>query len=190
MVQPRIDNHYQIIDLTSDDEDGEATDDEIGFYDAQSVREHVNDESEFEQLMHTPYQHSEIDHQEVIDLTAIPDVDVPPSNFTPLVVDDAVLTEDIEETQLISEAVCLQLVLGVFPDVSIDHVLMLIRANTTDQTRTNSHSEQIVTELLEGTYPKEADVASKKRRREDSDDVGDYDKDERDPGVLSYDTDA
>jgi TRIAD3 protein (E3 ubiquitin-protein ligase RNF216) len=92
--------------------------------------------------------------------------------------------------ELITEAECLQLVLDVFPAVSVNHVLTLIREKTTDLTRTKKHSEQIINELLEGIYPKEADAASKKRRRADSDGVSDYERDECGPGVLSYDTDA
>lgn len=194
MVQPAVGRNFHIVDLATDDENEEDTDDDIDSFDTQSAGEHADgefdDDFDFNQFLHDPYPHTEIAPREVIDLTAISDIDVPPSDFTPPAVEDAAPTDDIDEAQLISEAICLQLVVDVFPDVSIDHVLTLIRAGTTDQTRTKLHSEQIVNELLEGTYPKEADVVSKKRRREESDDASDYEKDEREPGMLNYHKEA
>ena len=85
---------------------------------------------------------------------------------------------------------CLQLVLDVLPDISIDHVLTMIRQHTIDETRTKKHSEMIVNELLEVTYPKEADVARKKRGRQDSEGASDYEKDKSDSRSLTYETDA
>lgn len=191
MVQPAVRHNHEVVDLISDDENDGYSDDEAEFYDAQSVGGPVDNGADFGFLDDlTEYGRSEIDEREVIDLTAIPDVDVPPSDLDPHVVENALPTDDRGEVELITEAVCLQLVLDVFPDVSVDHVLAMIQERTTDLTRTKEHSERIVNELLEGTYPKEAKNASRKRRRADSEDYSDFEKDEHSAGVLSYDTDA
>ncbi|XPS75155.1 RBR-type E3 ubiquitin transferase [Ascochyta lentis] len=193
MVRPAINRNHYVVDLTSDDEDEDVAHNGIAVLDAVSVEEPTDNQNEFDidQLLHGHYQHSETDHQEIIDLTAIPDVDVPPSDSGSSATQDVAPSEGNSEAELVTEAICLQLVLDVLPDVSTDHVLTLIKTRTTDQTRTKAHSEQIVNELLEGTYPKETDRNNKKRRRiVDSDDVSDYEKDERDPGVLTYDADA
>lgn len=191
MVQPAVRHNHEVVDLISDDENDGYSDDEAELYDAQSVGEPVDNGADFGFLDDLPeYGHSEIDEREVIDLTAIPDVDVPPSDFGPHVVENALPTDDRGEVEPITEAVCLQLVLDVFPDVLVDHVLAMIQERTTDLTRTKEHSERIVNELLEGTYPKEAKNAGGKRRRADSEDDSDFEKDEHSAGVLSYDTDA
>lgn len=176
MVQPPIAHGHEVVDLISDDEADDFSDDGFSFHDAHSVGEQHGDE-EFLNLNEL-YQHEDydIENPDIIDLTAIPDSDNSPSDHIPTVPTDA--------TQLITEALCLQLVLDVFPDVSTDHVLTKIRESTTDLTRTKEHSERIVNELLEGDYPKEVDVASKKRRREDTEEASEYENEERDIGAL------
>lgn len=185
MVQPAVGYNYQVVDLTSDDEN-----DEVALHDARSIGEPIDNEGNFDLDNLHAYGHAEFGNREIIDLAAIPDIEVPPSDFSSRVIEDAEPTDDRATVELITEAMCLQLVLDVFPDVSVDHVLALIKKRTTDLTRTKEHSERIVNELLEDTYPKEADVASKKRRREDSEESSDYENDEPEPGVLSYETDA
>lgn len=189
MVQPAIRHNHLVIDLVSDEDDDDFTDDEPVLYNARSIGEPTDDASFGLDNLHA-YEQTEIDTREIIDLTAIPDIDVPPSGFSPHVVVDAEPANDRGEIELITEAGCLQLVLDIFPAVSVNHVLTLIRERTTDLTRTKQHSEQIANELLEGIYPKEADAASKKRRRADSDGVSDYENDECGPRIPSYDTDA
>ncbi|KAJ4986687.1 ring finger domain-containing protein [Stagonosporopsis vannaccii] len=182
MVQPAIRHDRQIVDLVSDDEADGFSDDSLSLHDAQFVREQYDDEvfPDLDEL--DQYEHCNIENPDIIDLTAIPDIDVPPSEHNLNAVEDSVPIDAADGAQLITEAVCLRLVLDVFPDVSIDHVLTMIQERTTDLTRTKEHSERIVNELLEGTYPKEADVASKKRRREDSVEINEYEDDERDMG--------
>lgn len=191
MVQPALRHDHEIVDLISDDERDGLSDDEVDFFDAQSVGEPIDFGADFDVLGLPDYGNAEVDVRDVIDLTAIPDVDVPPSDVAPHVFKHATPLDNRVEIELISEAVCLQLVKDVFPDISVDHVVTMIQERTTDLTRTKEHSERIVNELLEqGTYPKEAERASKKRRREDSEDSSDYEKDEHATGVLSYATDA
>ena len=191
MVQPAVKHVHEIVDLTSDDEQDGLSEGEVEFFDAQSVGEPIDFGADLNFLDHPEFGNAEVDERNVIDLTAIPDVDVPPSGVAHHVAEDATPSNDRVEFELISEAVCLQLVMDVFPDVSVDHVLTMIQERTTDLTRTKEHSERIVNELLEeGTYPKEAESASKKRRRADSEEFNDYEKDEHTAGVLNYATDA
>jgi TRIAD3 protein (E3 ubiquitin-protein ligase RNF216) len=192
MVQPAVRYDHQVINLISDDEHDGFSDDEAEFFDAQSVGEPVNFGPDFDLLDDLPeFGNAEVDERDVIDLTAIPDIDVPPPDLNPHVVENAPPTDARGEVELISEAVCLQLVLDVFPDISVEHVLTMIQERTTDLTRTKEHIERIVNELLEeGTYPKEAENASKKRRRADSDEFSDYERDEHTAGVPNYNTDA
>lgn len=179
MVQPAIEHGHQVVDLISDDDNDGFSDDSVEFHDAHSIVELTDDEMFLDLDEPDQYEQDDIENADIIDLTAIPDIDVPPSEHGASVAEDQVPTNVVGEAELITEAVCLQLVLDVFPDVSIDHVLMMIQERTTDQTRTKDHSERIVNELLEGTYPKEADVASKKRRRADSEEASDYGNDDR-----------
>jgi TRIAD3 protein (E3 ubiquitin-protein ligase RNF216) len=78
------------------------------------------------------------------------------------------------------------------PDISVDHVLQIIKKKTTDLTRTNVQCQNIIAQLVEdGDYPKEDDEThSKKRKRSNEDDWKDYDKAEPDPEILTYDADA
>jgi TRIAD3 protein (E3 ubiquitin-protein ligase RNF216) len=190
MPRPVARHDDDVVDLTSEDEDDELRDDDIENLDVESIGEHAGSELDFDHLLHDPYQNFEIGNRDYIDLTALPDIDVAPSEPASPNAGDAHLVDDVDETQLISETNCLRLVLDVFPDVSIDHVLTMIKARTTDQTRTKIHSEQIVVELLEGVYPKEADMISKKRRRADSEGFSDYEQVDHVTGIPNYDTDA
>lgn len=193
MVRPAVRRKYEVVDLTADDEDDDLTDDGSHLQDVQSAAEPTDDgeEFDFDHIPHNYYQDVEINNGgTVVDLNAIPDVDVPPSDFNDMVMENAARDEGVDDAQPITEAACLQLVLDVFPDVSISHVLSLIRKKTTDQTRTKLHSERIVNDLLEGTYPKETDSTSKKRRRADSAEASDYEKDGRESGDATYVTDA
>lgn len=189
MVHPAVKQNYSIVDLTSDDEDSEFKNDDFALFNAQFER-FADDEEISVPDQSLANALSEIDHGEVIDLTAIPDIDVPPSDPIPLLTENFGSDVGPGDAELITEAVCLQLVVDIFPDVSVDHVLTLIKEMTTDQMRTKMHSEQIVNMLLEGTYPKEADVASKKRRRADSEEVSNYETGEHESEVLGYQTDA
>jgi TRIAD3 protein (E3 ubiquitin-protein ligase RNF216) len=191
MVQPAVRHVPEIVDLISDDEYDGLLGDEVEFFDAQSVGESVDIEADLDFLDLPQLGNAKVDERDVIDLTAIPDVDVPPSDVAYRFVEDATPSSDRVEFDLISEAMCLQLVMGVFPDVSVSHVLTMIREQTTDLTRTKEHSERIVDKLLEeGTYPKEAESASKKRRRADSEEFSDYEKDLHGFGVPTYASDS
>lgn len=110
------------------------------------------------------------DDRNTIDLTALPDVDVPP---VPLAEGDrapANPNATLADVELITEAQCLQMVLDVLPDISIEHVLNLIQEQTQQHTRTHAACEQILTQLLDGgAYPKEQDEeTSRKRKRQNS----------------------
>ena len=191
MVQPAVRQVHEIVDLISDDEEDGLSEDEVDFFDAQSVGEPVDFGADLDFLDLPELGNAEVDERDVIDLTAIPDVDVPPSDVAYHVIEDATSSNDRVEFDLISEAMCLQLVMDVFPDVSVDHVLTMIQERTSDLTRTKEHSERIVNELLEeGTYPKEAESASRKRRRADSEEFSDYENDSHTFGVPTYATDA
>jgi TRIAD3 protein (E3 ubiquitin-protein ligase RNF216) len=140
----------------------------------------------------------EANDRQTIDLDNIPDVDVPPSDP---VVDDDILQQDAQsndwgKAQFVTEAACLQMVLSVLPDISVDYVLKLIQEKTTDATRTSALCEHFLTELLEGDpYPKESDEAKKrKRKREDEGDGNEdssyYEKGEHDLEIGGYEHDA
>lgn len=189
MTQPEVGLNRQVIDLISDNEHEDYTgDEEDGLTDDENAlrfpwsfpEDHPFDNNAQHDLNDLRVQNNvEVNDASTIDLTAIPDISIPPPKKARLAVAKAA-------TELITAAVCLRLVLDIFPDVSVDHVLGIIQQTTNDLTRTKKCSERIVHELLEGTYPKEADAAGKKRPRGDSD----YERDIDDPGILTYDTDA
>lgn len=189
MVQPDIRHNHQVVDLISDDESDNLTDNSAYFNDAWHDQDQLGNEEEYTDNA-PAHGRAEVNNEAFIDLTAIPDIDVPPSEHDPDVLEENEPVFTIVESELITEAVCLQSILDVFPDISIDHVLAMIRKRTTDLTRTKKHSERMINELLEGDYPKEVDVVSKKRKRQDSEGPSDYEKDENDPGNFTYDTDA
>lgn len=191
MVQPDLRYEHEIIDLISNNELDALSDDEVEYFYAHSVGEPINFGADFDVLGLPDYGNADVDVRDVIDLTAIPDVDVPPSDVAPHAFEHATPASARVEIELISEAVCLQLVKDVFPHVAVDHVVTMIQERTTDLTRTKEHSERIVSELLEqGTHPKEKESASKKRRREDSEDFSDFGQGEHATGILSYATDS
>ncbi|CAN9222394.1 unnamed protein product [Alternaria alternata] len=191
---------HEVVDLLSDSEteDESFTRRQLEDFDARSAAEFAHDYPEMDDpIADFRTELREHDHQ-FIDLTEIPDVDVPPS--------DAVVVEEQEpqpegrapewgdEATVVTEAACLQMVLSVLPDISVDYVLKLIQEKTTDTTRTTAQCEHFLTELLEGDpYPKESDDANnKKRKREDEaeSELSTYEKAERDPEIGGYEHDA
>lgn len=181
-----------VVDLSSDSEDGRQADDELEFFDARLAQEPADNLPR----PPSPFYDFGVNGHETIDLTAIPDIDVPPSDpvlrgggAPPLTSQSSKRCGD---AQLVTEAACLQMVLGVLPDISVDYVLKVIQERTTDDTRTLAMCEQVVTYLLDvDSYPKEADEAkNKKRKRDDDDNLSDYEKVERDPEVTGYEHDA
>jgi TRIAD3 protein (E3 ubiquitin-protein ligase RNF216) len=195
-----FDLDHETIDLLSDS-DSENEDfpgQELGFFDARPAAEFANDIPDLDdQIAGIRMPNGANDH-ETIDLTGIPDIDVPPSD--PIVVEDDVPRPHAQasdwgrDAQVVTEAACLQMVTSVLPDISVDYVLQLIQEKMTDETRTMAQCEHFLTELLEGEpYPREADEAKKKKRkREDEaeDDTSNYEKDERDPEIGGYEHDA
>ena len=112
----------------------------------------------------------EADSSNTVDLTDVSDIGVLP--------DEPRLLNDQNHSNpdrgsgvgLMTEAACLQMVLNVLPAISVDYVLNLIRAETTDQTRTVAQCERIILRLLEGKHPTEVEAVNKlKRKREDND---------------------
>lgn len=125
---------------------------------------------------------------ELIDLADIPDIDVPPSD--PVKREDDGL-QPVGQARMITESECLQMVLGVLPDISVEYVLKRIREKTTNCTRTTATCEHLLTELLEGDpYPKEANEKKRKRHDEAEHELSDYEKGERDPEISGYERDA
>ncbi|KAH7095873.1 hypothetical protein FB567DRAFT_431044 [Paraphoma chrysanthemicola] len=185
---------YNVVDLASDSEDEVLSGDEMEFFDAQSERQ-----GPLEELPNMNARLDELGARNnptyadgVIDLTAIPDIDVPPSDDMTALRAGPANQSGNEGPDLVSETICLQMVLDVLPDISIDHVLNLIRDTTTDATRTVAQCENIITGLLDGeAYPKEADEAkNKKRKRTEEDDWKEYEQAERNPEVPTYESDA
>jgi TRIAD3 protein (E3 ubiquitin-protein ligase RNF216) len=192
MPPPGIHHDYEVVDLLSDSEteDEGLARRELDALDAQHIADFAHDYPNLDDPI--------ADLHEFVDLTNIPDIDVPPS--------DAILPEDEEpqsdgrapdwgeDAAVVTEAACLQMVLSVLPDISVDYVLKLIQEKTTDATRTTAQCEHFLTELLEGEpYPKESDEAkNKKRKRDDEaeDELSSYEKGERDPEIGGYEHDA
>ncbi|KAF1943204.1 hypothetical protein EJ02DRAFT_443455 [Clathrospora elynae] len=194
MAQPAASIGHEVVDLLSDSEN------ELGLFDARSAAEFARDYLDLDDPPErfTEQLNANNDH-EMIDLTRIPDIDVAPSD--PVVVDAEVPQPSNAQSgdwggdaKVLTETACLHMVLSVLPDISVDHVLKMIREKTTDATRTIAQCEHFLTELLEGeAYPKEADEAkNKKRKREDEadDELNTYEKGERDPKVGGYEYDA
>jgi TRIAD3 protein (E3 ubiquitin-protein ligase RNF216) len=192
MARASLDAAHQVVDLASDSEDELFPGDGFEFFDARSERaesaENV-DMHEFD-VRYNPFYD---DPDGVIDLTGIPDIDIPPSDAG-LAQPEAQEHEnfDDDDLRLVTEALGLQMVLDFLPDISIDHVLTLLKEKTTDFTRTAARCQGIIMLLVEeGTYPKEVDEANKKKRKRDEEEEGtEYDKAERDPEVPNYEHDA
>lgn len=191
---------HEVVDLLSDSEteDEGLARHELEAFDARSAAEFALDFPDLDDPIAEFRAGFQANDRELIDLTGIPDIDVPPS--------DAIVVEDNtpqpegrapdwgEDIALVTEAACLQMVLSVLPDISVDYVLKLIQEKMTDTTRTTAQCEHFLTELLEGEpYPKEADDAkNKKRKRDDEaeDELSTYEKGERDPEIGGYEHDA
>jgi E3 ubiquitin-protein ligase RNF216 len=181
----------EIVNLASESEEDLSSDDEVEFFDASSEQSDSTDEDpdmdnmlDYNPVCETP--------NGVIDLTAIPDIDVPPSD--PVLTNmEATEPEGLDsDNMLVTEAIGLQMVLDFLPGISIDHVLNIIRKQTTDRTRTNKKCQEIIMQLVEkGEYPKEEDETNnKKRKRNDEDDWKRYDTADRDPDITTYEVDA
>ncbi|XPS69075.1 RBR-type E3 ubiquitin transferase [Ascochyta lentis] len=67
---------------------------------------------------------------------------------------------DDGDADVITEAVALQLVLDVLPNISVDHALALILSRTTEQTRTETLIGEIINELLDGESPPKEEIAA------------------------------
>jgi TRIAD3 protein (E3 ubiquitin-protein ligase RNF216) len=205
MTGHHIEDAFDVVNLASDNEEGGFSGNDLEFFDAQDQLELPGpgfSEDEFpdmnmDGILDVPnarYQPVYDAVDGIIDLTGIPDIDVPPSD--PIPVDsssESAESNDLDrDDHLVSEAMALQMVLDFLPDISVDHVLNIFREKTTDFTRTNATCQKIISQLVEdGAYPKEDDEAnSKKRKRNDEDDWKDYDKEEPDPGIPTYELDA
>ncbi|KNG51460.1 ring finger domain-containing protein [Stemphylium lycopersici] len=191
---------YQVVDLLSDSEtaDESLTPDELDDFDERYAAEFAQENPEiFAHVADLRELHQRDDH-ETIDLTGIPDIDVPPSD--PIEVDDDALQRDGQapewgpDIQVVTEAACLQMILSVLPDISVDYVLKLIQEKMTDATRTTIQCEILLTELLEGEpYPKESEAAKNKKRKREGEhehELDSYEKGERDPKTDGYEHDA
>ncbi|KAL1599555.1 hypothetical protein SLS60_007358 [Paraconiothyrium brasiliense] len=96
---------------------------------------------------------------------------------------------DIAPGALVTAAACLQMIVQILPDISVDHVLALIADQTQDNTRTPEACQRIITHLLDGgAYPKEEEEASRKRKRERS--VSDFENDDGNMLPPGYKDDA
>lgn len=180
MTQAVLGPDYDFINLLSDNEDERTEERELNPIEQQHERGHA-------QRSDTQ---SGGNAWNAIDLTDIPDINVPPSNPGTLDIKRHGSSSRDGEVGLITEAECLQMVLNVLPAISVDYVLNLIREKTTDQTRTAAQCEQIVAQLLDGTHPTEADAENKKKRkREDDDGVGRYGEGEL-GHAIRYDTEG
>jgi TRIAD3 protein (E3 ubiquitin-protein ligase RNF216) len=195
----RARNGNEIVDLVSDSEDEAPSEDGLDFFDAHDqpqdeVALFPGDQNvdhiirELNARYHPVYEAAD----GIIDLTNIPDIDVPP--FDPILDHTEFPAQDElgSDDQLITEAVSLQMIIDVLPDISIDHVLGIIREKTTDLTRTTAKCHEIISQLVDQeTYPKEDDEAkNKKRKRGDEDDWKEYDKTDRNPAIPTYETDV
>ncbi|KAH9870410.1 hypothetical protein IAQ61_005885 [Plenodomus lingam] len=205
MVRPGLEGGHEIIELSSEasseNEDERGPDVAVERCDAELARDAGGDLQVFDNMSENIYQPELFgeNDDELIDLTAIPDVDVPSSDHC--VTDDRKPRPNAQATgpkdigQLVTESDCLQMVLNVFPDISIDHALKVINEKTRDATRTVDRCELLIAGLLDGEeYPKEADESkNRKRKRDDDDDDGnlsDYERGERDENITDYEQDA
>jgi len=191
---------HDIVELSSDSEDDGTLVDFSDFSDVdeqpQNLNAHLPADQDPDHLigeLNARYNPVYEAADGIIDLTGIPDIDVPPFDPVPGDRDSPAQDKtDSYDEDLVTEAVALQMVIDILPDISIDHVLSIIREKTTDLTRTNAKCHEIVSQLVDtGDYPKEdEDAKSKKRKRSDEDDWQEYDKDERDLEIPAYELDA
>lgn len=83
------------------------------------------------------------------------------SDFAPLRRRSACPNDEADK----AESACLQMVLDVFPDMSIDHLLALVNAMIMNRTNMRVNAENIINQLLEAeSYPKEQHVSSSDAR--------------------------
>jgi TRIAD3 protein (E3 ubiquitin-protein ligase RNF216) len=193
MARARLDGAHEVVNLASDSDDEWDPGAEFEVPDAREETAGSAEDVDMREFG-AGYNPFYDDPDGVIDLTGIPDIDVPPSDTGPAypeAQEHRNFNED-DDARLVTEAYGLQMILDFLPDISIDHVLDLLRRKTTDFTRTAAKCQNIITQLVEeGTYPKEAEEANKKKRKRDDEDEGkEYDKAERDPEVPNYESDA
>lgn len=81
MVRPADGHHYEVVNLISDDEDDGFSDDS-NLYEADYMEEALADEVEDFFDASEASDHANADIRVFIDLTAVPDADVPPSPQT------------------------------------------------------------------------------------------------------------
>ena len=157
MAPPQLALADDVIDLTS--ERGDL--DELGPEMDDFARQGGFDLDEYLNLDQPTANNSMID---LTGLEDIPDIDVPPD--TPRG-SPALEEGEIEESETIGEAMCLQMILDVLPEIAVNHVLELINER---QVFTTAACERLITKLLdEGSYPKERDEIHRKRKRGNSD---------------------
>ncbi|KAF2266790.1 hypothetical protein CC78DRAFT_107591 [Lojkania enalia] len=139
----------EVIDLLSDDEDN----------DADYTRFLIDDILEGDRL--------DSNFGNAIDLTENENLVNPVDLTTP---------NAAGEEEGLSEAECLQTVLTVFPDISVNHVLGIIQEKMKTHLLPSAECERIIASLLDkGPYPTEADEAkTRKRKRTNEDDNADY----------------
>ncbi len=196
MTQPGMQVDHEIIDLLSDSEDEELPRERPDFHNEGAALQGLEDWPDFNEILNNADDHFGFNNREPIDLTAIPDIDVPPSD--PFVIDDGDPGPSVAfdhwtgKGELVTENECVQLILNVLPDISVDHVLKMTKEHTTDASRTTAQCELLLTQIIDGgTYPKETEeMRTRKRKRADEDDFSDYEKEERDPEVTTYERDA
>lgn len=74
---------------------------------------------------------------------------------------------NLSQPELVTAAACLQMIVDVLPDISVDYALQFVADRTRDDARTPEACQRIISELLDaGPYPKEQEEASRKRKRE------------------------
>lgn len=110
----------------------------------------------------------------------------PPQVVQPNVMDNGA---DLADGDLVTAAVCLQMVLDILPDISVDYVLALITEQTQDNTRTPDACQRIITQILDSdAYPKEHEEASRKRKRQRS--LSEFEDDDGEGRSQSYTNDV
>jgi TRIAD3 protein (E3 ubiquitin-protein ligase RNF216) len=198
-----------VIDLVSDEEDRESLDlaediEDFGpfFDDAIHASDQIQlDGDDLDEFFASPSlgssphtAHNPIDLPGLDDSS---DADNPPARSAPARApqDTAMVMHndhDLTASELITAAACLQMVLNVLPDISVDHALSVIFTSTKDDTRTTAECERIIAQLLDGgEYPKEKDEEnSRKRKRNEDDSLSDFEGREEDAESPIYHRDA
>lgn len=194
MARRELERDREIIDLSSDSEDHDDLDNEVGL-DAQFALDFPDDQELDDLFEGLPDMVGMEDH-DFFDLNAIPDIDMSPSeehNFDNMNPARYAHAEAMDgHARLFTAEECLQMVLDVLPDISVEHALQTIKENTQNSTRTLPQCEQLVAQFIDGgEYRKEADEANNKKRKRDADEsLSEYEKDERDPEIRGYEADA